>query len=296
MPGLDPGIHQSSQEGWIAGSSPAMTKGDDTADIESQLMDSLNPEHPPVTMVPAQPRRRVWKFWGTALWGAFGFAALSLGQIAVVLIFVLIRGEPIGIGEAIKSVAGSGFALSLSVVAGLPATVVALWFAIRWTSTPFAEYLALRWPSWKDFLIGAVGLVVLVMGWELLSGVTGRSSSPDFMVDVMKSAQSDGALWLLILGFSVAAPVSEEFLARGFLYYGWSETFLKAPGAICLSSLVWTALHLQYYDWFSFSEVFSLGLWLGYLRYRSQSTWLTIVLHGLNNLAAVAQSVYLAGN
>jgi hypothetical protein len=26
MPGLDPGIHQSSKRGWIAGSSPAMTK------------------------------------------------------------------------------------------------------------------------------------------------------------------------------------------------------------------------------------------------------------------------------
>jgi membrane protease YdiL (CAAX protease family) len=269
---------------------------DEGKHIESQVMDSLNPEYPPVTMVQAAHRRRIWKFWGTALWGLVGFAAMSLGQIAVVVVFVLLRGEPIGFGEAIKAVAGSGLALSLSVVAGLPATLAALWPAIRLTSTPIAEYLALRWPSWKEFLIGAVGLVVLVMGWEFLSRVTGRASSPDFMVDVMKSAQSDGALWLLILGFSVAAPVSEEFLARGFLYYGWSETFLKVPGAICLSSLVWTALHLQYYDWFSFSEVFSLGLWLGYLRYRSQSTWLTIVLHGLNNLAAVAQSVYLAGN
>ena len=258
-------------------------------------MDSLNPEHPPVTMVPAPQRRRVWKFWGTALWGLVGFAAMSLGQIAVVFIFVLLRGGPIDFGEAIKAVASSGFVLSLSVVAGLPATLAALWLAIRLTSTPVAEYLALRWPSWKDFLIGAGGLVVLVMGWEFLSRVTGRASSPDFMVDVMKSAQGDSALWLVILGFSVAAPVSEEFLARGFLYFGWSETFLKVPGAICLSSLVWTALHLQYYDWFSFSEVFGLGLWLGYLRYRSQSIWLTIVLHGLNNLAAVAQSIYLAG-
>jgi membrane protease YdiL (CAAX protease family) len=269
---------------------------DEGKHIESQVMDSLNPEYPPVTMVQAAHRRRIWKFWGTALWGLVGFAAMSLGQIAVVVVFVLLRGEPIGFGEAIKAVAGSGLALSLSVAAGLPATLAALWPAIRLTSTPIAEYLALRWPSWKEFLIGAVGIVVLVMGWEFLSRVTGRASSPDFMVDVMKSAQSDGALWLLILGFSVAAPVSEEFLARGFLYYGWSETFLKVPGAICLSSLVWTALHLQYYDWFSFSEVFSLGLWLGYLRYRSQSIWLTIVLHGLNNLAAVAQSVYLAGN
>src|ERR1700722_108123 len=259
-------------------------------------MDSLNPEHPPVTMVPTRHRRRIWKFWGTALWGLVGFAAMSLGQIAVVVIFVLLRGGPIGLGEAFRAVASSGLALSLSVVAGLPATLAALWLAIRLTSTPIAEYLALRWSPWKDAAIGAVGLVAVVMGWELLSRVTGRTSSPDFMVDVMKSAQSDGALWLLILGFSVAAPVSEEFLARGFLYYGWSETFLKAPGAICLSSLVWTALHLQYYDWFSFGEVFSLGLWLGYLRYRSQSIWLTIVLHGLNNLAAVAQSIYLAGH
>ena len=48
---------------------------------------------------------------------------------------------------------------------------------------------------------------------------------------------------------------------------------------------MWTALHLQY-DWFFFGEVFSIGLLFGYLRYRSNSTWLTIVLHGLNNLAA----------
>jgi len=37
---------------------------------------------------------------------------------------------------------------------------------------------------------------------------------------------------------------------------------------------VWTALHLQY-DWFFFGEVFSIGLLFGYLRYRSNSTWLT---------------------
>jgi hypothetical protein len=33
MPGLDPGIHLlllSSEDGWIAGSSPAMTKGEET--------------------------------------------------------------------------------------------------------------------------------------------------------------------------------------------------------------------------------------------------------------------------
>jgi hypothetical protein len=62
-----------------------------------------------------------------------------------------------------------------------------------------------------------------------------------------------------------------------------------------LSSLVWTSLHLQY-DWFFLGEVFSIGLVLGYIRYRSQSIWLTILLHGLNNLAAVVQTIWLVGS
>jgi membrane protease YdiL (CAAX protease family) len=101
-------------------------------------------------------------------------------------------------------------------------------------------------------------------------------------------------VWLLVIAFCVAAPMSEEWFARGFLYRGWSESFLGVPGAILLSSLVWTSLHLQY-DWFFFGEVFCIGLWLGYLRYRGNSTWLTIVLHGLNNLAALVQTMLLAG-
>jgi membrane protease YdiL (CAAX protease family) len=72
------------------------------------------------------------------------------------------------------------------------------------------------------------------------------------------------------------------------------ESFLRVPGAILLSSLAWTSLHLQY-DWFFFGEVFCIGLWFGYIRYRSNSTWLTILLHGLNNLGALAQTIYLAG-
>jgi membrane protease YdiL (CAAX protease family) len=37
-------------------------------------------------------------------------------------------------------------------------------------------------------------------------------------------------------------------------------------------------------------------LLLGYLRYRYRSTWLTIILHGLNNLGAVVQTFLLAGS
>jgi membrane protease YdiL (CAAX protease family) len=216
------------------------------------------------------------------------------GQMAVVAWFVLRQEGPLDMAAAVH-VLGGGLTISLSVITGLPAVLGSLWLATRLSRTPFADYLALRWTSWKNIAIGIGALAVLVMGWELLSHATGRESSPGFMMDVLRSARADGALWLLVIAFCVAAPVSEEFFARGFLYRGWSESFLRPAGAIVLSSLVWTSLHLQY-DWYFFGEVFSIGLLLGYLRYRYRSTWLTIIVHGLNNLAAVVQTFLLVSS
>jgi uncharacterized protein len=248
---------------------------------------------PIVVLLPANPPPRIWKFIGTSLWGLFAFGAMFAGQIAVAAYFWLTSDA--ADFAAAKALLGNGVTISLSVVVGLPAALAALWLATRMSRTPFVDYLALRGTSWKNFLLGAVGLMVLIAAWDLLSRAMGREVAPGFMVDVFKSSRADGALWLLVIAFCVVAPVTEEFLVRGFLYRGWSESFLRPLGAIILSSLVWTAMHLQY-DWFFFGEIFSIGLLLGYLRCRSGSIWLTVFVHGLNNLAATAQTLWLAGN
>ncbi|MGB9116762.1 lysostaphin resistance A-like protein [Bradyrhizobium sp.] len=257
-------------------------------------MDSLDPASPLAPVIPIQRPPRIWKFWGTALWGLVVFGAMFAGQMAVVAWFVLRQEGPLDMAAAIH-VLGGGLTISLSVITGLPGVLGSLWLAIHLSRTPFADYLALRRTSWKNVAIGVGALIVLVGVWELLSRATGRESAPGFMMDVLRSARADGALWLLVIAFCAAAPMSEELFARGFLYRGWSESFLGPVGAIILSSLVWTALHLQY-DWFFFGEVFSIGLLLGYLRYRFNSTWLTIFVHGVNNLAAVVQTIMLVSS
>jgi uncharacterized protein len=299
MPGLVPGIHV-----FLRGDKDVDGRDEPGHDennnkspmlVESQLMDSLDPASPLAPAIPIQrPPPRIWKFWGTTVWGLVVFGAMFAGQMAVVAWFVLRREGPLDMAAAIH-VLGGGLTISLSVITGLPAVLAALWLAIHLSRTPFADYLALRWTSWKNVAIGIVALIVLVGAWELLSRATGRESAPGFMMDVLRSSRADGALWLLVIAFCVAAPISEELFARGFLYRGWSESFLRPTGAIILSSLVWTALHLQY-DWYFFGEVFSIGLLLGYLRYRFNSTWLTIVVHGVNNLAAVVQTFLLVSS
>src|SRR5256885_6129461 len=113
-------------------------------------MDSLNPEHPPVAVPPPLPPRppRIWKFWGTLLWGLFIFAAMFAGQIAVILWFVLRQDGPFDMAAVIHAV-GAGLTISLSVIMGLPAVAVAFWVAVRPPPTPFSGYLAPRLTPWE---------------------------------------------------------------------------------------------------------------------------------------------------
>jgi uncharacterized protein len=254
-------------------------------------MDSLNPDHPPLTMTPAQGAPRVWKFWGTAIWGVVIFAAMFVGQIGAIVLLAVQRGLPMDLAS-LQLVGGEPQALALSVIMGLPATLAAVWLAIRIKKASLVDYLAFYWPSWKQLLFGAVGLILIVVAWETMSRSLGREATPGFMTDLLKSGRDKGAALMLLFAFSVAAPMSEEVLARGFLYRGWSASFLRVPGAILLSSLLWTVVHLQY-DLYFLAEVFSIGLWFGYMRYRSSSLWLTIVLHALNNLTAVVLTMWL---
>lgn len=251
----------------------------------------------PTDLAPVSPpgnsrEPRVWKFFGTSVWGLVLFVAMFAGQVAGVLYFIFVSGEPFDL-NSVMTLAANGRVISLSVIMGLPAILLALWIATRWSGVPFADYLALRWPSWRMLGVGIAGLVLLLLAWEGISHLMGRESSPGFMVDVLKTAQSDGALWLLVFAFCVAAPLTEELLARGFLYRGWSESFLRPLGAILLSSAVWTAMHMQY-NWYFLAQVFSIGLLFGFLRYRSNSLLLPVILHGINNLAATVQTFWLA--
>src|ERR1700722_3408348 len=150
-------------------------------------MDSLDPAYPPITVIPTPSPPRIWKFWGTCLWGLFIFAAMFVGQLAVVGWFLLRRDGPLDMASAIHVVSG-GLTISLSVIMGLPAVLAALWIATRVSRTRFADYLALRWTSWSNLLIGVIALFVLVMGWDLLSRAVGRDAARGFMMEVLQSA------------------------------------------------------------------------------------------------------------
>ena len=163
-------------------------------------MDSLNPASPPPLVVSAERPPRIWKFWGTALWGLFIFAGMFVGQAAVIVYFLLRQEGPIDLAAMTHFVSG-GLTISLSVITGLPAVLLAAWVATHFSRTSFVDYLALRWTSWQNFVIGAVSLAVLVGGWDLLSraigaatqnAITNTHSAPSACADFSTSPMKPG--------------------------------------------------------------------------------------------------------
>ncbi|MBR0688692.1 CPBP family intramembrane metalloprotease [Bradyrhizobium manausense] len=178
-----------------------------------------------------------------------------------------------------QTLASQGRWYGVFLVSGTPAAIGVLWIAIRMTGREFGEYLALNWPAGGE-IVRALAITTIFMSIEgfVLSkmGAGGYRSDPTLIVGGV------GGLLVWLIGACIAGPLMEELVVRGFLFRGWSESFLGPVGAIVLTSAVWSLNHTQY-DWFGRAIIFAFGLVLGHLRWTSKSTWTTIVAHSACN-------------
>src|SRR5207244_9911328 len=124
----------------------------------------------------------------------------------------------------------------------------------------------------------------LLIGIDLVTHLLGRDVVPGFMVEVYKSARDSNSLVLFFIAVVIVAPISEEVAFRGFLFRGLSASWLGISGTLIATSAAWAAMHVQY-DTFTLAQIFLIGLLLGWMRWASRSTLLTIMLHMLANLA-----------
>jgi membrane protease YdiL (CAAX protease family) len=212
---------------------------------------------------------RTCGFWETAFFGAiaYGVFMLTAGLALAVLV-------P-------EALAIEGRWQGAALIIGTPPAIAVLWVAIREAHREFAEYLALNWPSRDELVRAVVITVILLAAWRLIAPGPDADVGPS-MPHPYLSVAGAGGLMMLLVGGCIAGPMMEEFIFRGFLFRGWSET-LGPIGAILLISIIWALTHTQY-DWFIRSSIFVTGVALGYFRWRSASTWLTVIIHSAMNI------------
>jgi len=223
---------------------------------------------------------RPWGFWSTTAWVLTAFAIASVFVVGVVAWrnwdrFDLISGlqDPAS--------------LSPQVIVSNLVLLLVLAFAARLSGWPVARYLGLIAPRPHDFLYGISAIALSLGAFEILNYLLGRESVTSFQTDSYRAAQAAGLLPVMWVAFVVVAPVGEEITFRGFLFRGWAASRLGVSGTILLSALTFTALH-AHYDWFEALQVFLIGTLFGWLRWRSCSTTLTILLHmAINSLATL---------
>jgi len=259
--------------------------------MTTTLPDCVPPPLPALATEVATPRPpRTWYFIGTLLFGLLVFAVQNLVEIATFLALFIRSGEELPQSpDQIRALLHNGGWMGLYVIVACPFVLGALWIPIRIARRSFSEYLALRWPRRGDLVRGFGMLAVFLAVAFILKSMFGQAT-PAFMIETYSSARAGGMLVPYVIGFCVAAPIVEEFWMRGFVFRGWSESFLGTVGTILLSSAVWAGLHTQY-NLFFMTQIFALGLLFATLRSRSGSTWLTVLLHGTYNAVAIIHVV-----
>jgi uncharacterized protein len=155
------------------------------------------------------------------------------------------------------------------------------WFRVQW------------WGNWFLWGLGgyaiALPLVVVVslLNQQLWNGQGG--SNP--LLSLALKSQDRVALAIFFITASIAAPIFEEFIFRGFLLPSLTR-YISVTKAILLSSFIFAIAHL------SISEVLpltTLGIILGIVYTRSRNLLASMLLHSLWNSGTLI-SLFVLGS
>jgi uncharacterized protein len=216
-------------------------------------------------------------------WGAA--SALLVALIIVLLSGGIAAGLLIWLGGAAELPAGGGgaeAAIGINMFAIWQAAVVLLTLVAA-TRGGIANVLALNHvPSgWRAFA-GAIGaLAVMQVGLGLVQYVVIRH---DMLTDLRLFYEMiRGPQWLVTAAvIGIGAPLSEEFLFRGFLQSALARTRIGFWWAALIATVLWTTLHAGY-SAVGLVEVFLIGLFFSWLLWRTGSLWVPILCHAVYN-------------
>jgi len=224
--------------------------------------------------------------WGRAFTLGLAAFALLAGQLAALLALTWWYGRSIG---HLPDFSGDGAAITLIIAVSTPVEVLLLALFARRASASAADYLGLIWPRRGEVVFGVAAIVAMIVAGNVLSWLLGRNLVTPFQPEIYKTASAGG--WLLWLWFAIVVltPLDEEILFRGFLFRGWLQSPRDVWPVIVVTSLLWALIHVQY-DWYVIGQIFIFGLLLGWMRWATGSTILTILLHALINTEGMIET------
>ena len=227
---------------------------------------------------------KIWGYWTTLGWGILAFLA---GQVISFGILLCLHG---GNWDSILQTPFDGVLVTLFIFISNPIMVGLLALAVWLAHCDQPEYFALKWCSRRYLVLGIACLIGLITASDALLYFTGRDLVTPFQLQSYTTAATAGWLPAMLAAAILIAPAGEEAMFRGFLFRGWARSPGAVLPAIVVISALWAALHIQY-DWTGVLQIFIIGLFLGWMRWRSGSLPLTFLLHALFNFEGTLETL-----
>jgi membrane protease YdiL (CAAX protease family) len=222
-------------------------------------------EGPPLQPIkaPAAKSSGPWGFWATLGWLA----------LATILGFML----ALRLGPLLQDLVFDVIAVGVLAIAA-------------WSSRlPVENYFALQWPERKDlrYLIAGFAMLAAISAVEALLIYLSVPHGNDDRRQIEAQLEGTLPLFLFLVLALIYAPVCEELIFRGFIFRGWSQTYLGPVGTIWLTALLFGLNHT--YSIYAVLDATCFGLVAGWTRWRSRSISVPILLHVIKNcLATIA--------
>ena len=114
--------------------------------------------------------------------------------------------------------------------------------------------------------------------------------TPEYVLDLNYLLKPDSFLGTILLFTAVVilAPLGEEIIFRGFLQQILEKYWKDVTQAILFTALIFSLIHMNPY-WFF--QIYILGIFLGFLAWKTNSIIAPLILHGLNNFIALLLSL-----
>ena len=178
----------------------------------------------------------------------------------------------------------------LSVIIGQSFMMVPLFVFLINKNEPLFNSLRIN-PVSKEIVFYSISISI---GLTLISDEIDRIIQifippPDYILDLSGALQPETTLGFILLFIAVViiAPLGEELLFRGFLQHFLEKYWKDITKAVLVTSLFFAFIHMNSY-WFI--QIYFLGIFLGYLSWKSGSIIPSLILHSINNGAAILMS------
>ena len=208
----------------------------------------------------------------------------TFGQCWIIVFLIVVAGSLLGLPFLLVS----GNALVSYVIPFLPAFIYVLIKGRAAGRKPDAPYVPLDRKIRSSMPALCAVAFLLALATLLLSVIILEPFSllveiPDYLIDNLYGAILEDPLWN-VLSVVIAAPLLEEFFIRGIMLRGMLQR-MSAAKAITWSAFIFALIHLNLYQALG---AFVIGLFIGWVYYRSGSLLFAILIHFVNNSFSAA--------